>query len=77
MNSGNRFLWRACCGAVVFLTVLCLSPLVLTVGEYDPKLAGIPYTLWSSIVIAILIVAITFVGIAVHPGEDDPEQSSS
>lgn len=77
MKSDNKFLWRASIGAVVFLTALCLSPIILTPGRYEPTFAGIPYTLWTSILIAIAIVVVTFIGIYVHPGDDGPEDKQS
>lgn len=61
-------LWKICCGAVILVAILTFTPVVTPVGRYQPKLMGMPYTLWVGILQAIILVAITFVGTRIHPG---------
>ncbi|EPR67341.1 hypothetical protein ADICYQ_3614 [Cyclobacterium qasimii M12-11B] len=36
-------------------------------------LGGIPYSLWTSFIITVLLVVITFIGTRVHPGMQNEE----
>jgi len=71
MKAGNSLYWKLCCIIVIALTVLCLSPLVIPMGQFEPMLLGVPYTLWTSILLAIAIVIVNWIGVYVHPGEDN------
>ena len=57
--------------AVVVLSAITFTPLVIPAGRYEPMLAGVPLTLWAGILIALLLVALTYVGVLVHP-DDEP-----
>jgi hypothetical protein len=48
--------------------ILAFSPVFIPAGVIEPKLFGMPYTLWSGILICIVMVGITFVATLVHPG---------
>lgn len=39
-------------------------------------LFGVPYTLWTTIVIAVLIVLVNLIGVYVHPGQQDESEPS-
>lgn len=61
---------------VVLLILLAYSPLMLPAGIYKPMLMGLPYTLWTSILITISLVVLTYIGSKVHPGNDEEEGES-
>ncbi len=64
----KKLAWRICCTAAILLTALAFTPLVIPAGRSTPMLAGIPFTLWSGILISIALVVITFLATRVHPG---------
>jgi len=58
---------------VIALSVLTFTPVILPQNEYMPMLFGLPRTLWTGILIAFLMVVVTFVGgfvRQVHESED-------
>ncbi len=55
----------------ILLTVAAFSPLVIPPGQYRPLFMGMPYTLWTGILVSVLLVVVTFLGILVHPGQND------
>lgn len=65
--------WRICVVLVVLLIILAFTPLMLPHGIYKPMLMGLPYTLWSSMLITLALVVLTFIGSKVHPGSDEEE----
>ncbi|MEM9326726.1 MAG: hypothetical protein AAGA85_13765 [Bacteroidota bacterium] len=58
----NKTRWQICLALAILLTLLTLSPVVLTLGTYQPTIGGIPYTLWSSILTTAGLVGLTFFG---------------
>lgn len=42
------------------LVVLTFTPLILNPGKIEPKFLSMPYTLWTSIVITVILVVLTF-----------------
>lgn len=68
----DQLIWRICCGLAILLMVLTFTPVFIPNGVYEPKLLGMPYTLWSGILLCIAMVVITFVATLVHPGRQDP-----
>jgi hypothetical protein len=65
--------WISCVVLVVLLTVITYTPLIIPVGVSKPMVLGVPYTLWTSILITIVLVVLTFIGSRVHPGTDKEE----
>ena len=67
--------WKACCVGFFLLSALTFTPFILTEGNFDPMLAGLPYTLWTSILIGFGLLSLTFIGAQVHRGKhfDDTE----
>lgn len=47
-------------GLVVFLVLITFTPVILRTGKIEPKLLSMPFTLWSSLLITILIVVLTY-----------------
>ncbi|PHN06293.1 hypothetical protein [Flavilitoribacter nigricans] len=68
----DKLIWRICCGLAILLMVLAFSPVFIPTGVFEPKLFGMPYTLWSGIAVCIAMVLITYVATLVHPGRRDP-----
>ena len=63
--------WYLCCAGVFLLAGLCFTPLGIPANTYQPMLWGIPYTLWTSFLLAWGLVLLTFFGTRVHPGADN------
>jgi Na+/melibiose symporter-like transporter len=42
------------------LVVITFTPVVLSPGKIEPKLLSLPYTLWISIVITVILVLLTY-----------------
>jgi len=63
----NKTAWTACSIGVVALCVLAFSPLVIPTGKSEPLLLGIPRTLWTGILVYVVIVVLTFIGTRIHP----------
>jgi len=66
--------WTLCMVLVAVLMVLAYTPLMIPNGIYKPMILGIPYTLWTSFLITVLLVIITYIGAKVHPGSDEGEE---
>ena len=67
-------MWRICCALVIALSVLTFTPVVLSRNEYLPMLFGLPRTLWTGILIAFLIIVVTFVGGFVRQGHESEDR---
>lgn len=65
----KKLFWRLTCILVVLFTVIAFSPLVIPPGKFEPKLFGMPYTLWMGIGVSLILVVLTFVGTKFHPGD--------
>ncbi len=72
----RKNLWLMCCAAMLLATILTFTPLVIPSGVYQPKLWGMPYTLWMGILISIIMVFLVFLGTFVHPGRDEAARKS-
>jgi hypothetical protein len=67
--------WHAAVTAVVILTILTFTPAIIPYGQYKPELLGIPYTLWTGILVGMAIVGLTIYGSTVCPGSKKWEES--
>ena len=54
-------LWKFCLFIMTILTVLALSPLVISQGEFQPIILHLPRTLWAGLIIYILMVVVTLI----------------
>ncbi len=75
MKKSNPF-WKICIGAMGLLCLLSFTPLVIPSGVADPSFLGVPRTLWTSILIYVAMVVVTFLGTLVHPEAGDKEGES-
>lgn len=67
----GRRAWNACIACAVLLFLFSFSPVVLSPGEPDPSLFGLPRTLWLGLAAYIALVIVTYIGTRVHPDEGD------
>lgn len=72
----NKKYWTLCAVLVIVLMVLGYTPLMIPKGVYKPMILGLPYSLWTSFLITVILVALTFIGAKVHPGSDEEEEES-
>lgn len=70
----NKKYWTLCVVLVIVLMVAGYTPLMIPKGIYKPMILGIPYSLWTSILFTVALVALTFIGSKVHPGSDEREE---
>jgi hypothetical protein len=72
----NKRNWRICTLLVLVLVVLGYTPLMIPHGIYKPMIFGIPYSLWTSILVTVALVVLTYMGSKVHPGNDEGEKEA-
>ena len=73
MNRKKTVFWRIYTALVFVLIVITFTPLIIPQGIYKPMVLGIPYTLWVSTLITLVLVLLTYLGSKAHPGKDDEE----
>lgn len=73
MKDKNRKYWRILRTAAIILCLLVFTPLVIPQGVYKPELFGIPYSLWTSFLITVALVFLTYLGTKVHRSNDEEE----
>lgn len=47
-------------GVAFILVVITFTPVILHPGKINPKFLSMPYTLWTSILITIVLVLLTY-----------------
>lgn len=77
MKRSNSLAWKLCCLGAFTLSLLTFTPLVISTNTTGPMLGGLPHTLWSSILVSLALVALTFIGTLVHPGEQADDQGDA
>jgi len=65
----NKY-WIICCCAALILVIITFTPLVIPYGIYHPFFLGLPYSLWTSILITIGLVILTFIAGRVYPAKE-------
>ncbi len=70
----NKKYWILCAVLVIILMVLGYTPLMIPSGVYKPMILGIPYSLWTSFLVTVALVVLTYIGSKVHPGSDEGEE---
>ncbi len=70
----RRLLWILCCIIAVSLLVLTFTPVIIPQGQHEPELLGMPYTLWTGILLSMTMVGITFLATLVHPGREETNE---
>ena len=59
---------------MIILVIITYTPIIIPGGVYKPMVLGIPYSLWTSMLITATLVLITYIGSKVHPGNDEEEE---
>jgi hypothetical protein len=67
----QKLYWRITVVIAVILILITFTPLVIAPGKIEPKLFSMPYTLWVSILITIILVILTYIGGRVHLKDKD------
>lgn len=62
----NKIIWTVVRLIIMLLSILVFTPLVIPKDQYSPELLGLPYTLWTGILVYFCLVALIFVGVKVH-----------
>lgn len=62
----QKLYWRITAAVAVILMIITFTPIVMPAGKIEPKLFSMPFTLWMSILITILIVVLTYFGGLFH-----------
>jgi hypothetical protein len=70
-NKQRKFYWNICIAIAVALALFSFSPLILSHKDIEPKFLAMPFTLWTEMLMAILLVILTYIGGRVHPREEE------
>lgn len=73
MKDKNRMYWRMLRTAAIILCLLVFTPLVIPAGVHKPELLGIPFSLWTSFLITVALVFLTYLGTKVHRTDEEEE----
>jgi len=63
--------WRLLRTLAIALTLLAFTPVVIPQGKYRPELFGVPYSLWTTFLITIALVILTYFGTKVHRTDEE------
>lgn len=66
----RRMYWRITAALAVFLILITFTPLIIPAGVTEPRLFSMPFTLWSSIIITVVLVVLTYAGGKFHLNDD-------
>ncbi len=70
----KRKYWRILRAIVIALCLLIFTPWVIPEGVHKPELFGVPYSLWTSFLITVALVFLTYLGTKVHRGAEEKEE---
>jgi hypothetical protein len=62
----TKRIWIVVQIAIIVISILIFTPLVIPKGVYTPELFGLPYTLWVGIVIYFSFLILILIGVSVH-----------
>ncbi len=62
--------WRICILIASLLAILGLSPAVIPPGVFHPTFLGMPYSMWTGMLVTICLILMTYIGSRVHPGSN-------
>lgn len=58
----KKRMWIIIVAVALILVVITFTPLILSPGRINPKFLSLPYTLWTSMLITVILVILTYVG---------------
>lgn len=76
-SSYKPLIWYLCCIGIILLSVLTFTPLVIPAYQADPAWYGIPYTLWTGIAMAVLIMLVNVVAALCYPAKENEGEEKS
>jgi len=76
MIDKKRKQWRILRTVAIILCLLVFTPFVIPKGVHTPELFGIPYSLWTSFLITVALVFLTYLGTKVHRSNEEEEVES-
>ncbi len=69
----KRLVWRLCVASVIVILAITYSPLIVKEGKITPTLFHLPYSLWTTIILAFLLVFLTYLGGKALPDNEEDE----
>jgi hypothetical protein len=72
-TSRKKLFYNLLIAAAFILSIITFSPLVMPYGIHEPTLLSLPYTLWTGLLVALLLVFLTYLATRVHPGREEDE----
>lgn len=73
----KKTIWRLCCILTILVLILTFTPVFTPDGKIEPRLFGMPYTLWMGLLQSIILIVLTAIGAWSHPGRREDEISSN
>jgi hypothetical protein len=75
MKDKKQKYWRILRTLAIILCIITFTPIVIPKGVYRPELFGIPYSLWTSFLITVALVVLTYFGTKVHRNDEEEVES--
>ncbi len=73
MLKPNPKIWKVCVIAVICIVCITFTPLITPAGKSQPFLLSLPYTLWISVLLTLILVGLTWLGGHVLPHQKEDE----
>ena len=67
----KKLIWKLCVAAVIVIILITYSPLITPEGKYTPSFLHLPYSLWTTILLAFILVALTYIGGRALPDNEE------
>ncbi len=61
-------IWKITMILTIILLILTFSPMIIPKHIYKPEIAGLPYSLWMSFLVTILMLFNIILATRFHPG---------
>ena len=71
MRGFKKNIWILTLIIALILSVLTFTPVIIPKYRFMPELLGMPYTLWTGVLLMIAFILNTLAAIFVHPGNDN------
>lgn len=65
MNKHKR-IWIFCKISVAIISFITFTPLIIPENKFYPELFGLPYTLWTGMLLSICLIILVLVGVKAH-----------
>ena len=69
--------WRITLAVALLLSVVTFTGLVTPIGEFQPELLGLPYTLWTGILVTAGLVLCTWAATKYYPPDEAASEPES